>query len=194
MRTKTEQRFMGEFKVITRLVLVFTAMAATMLSRHSESSENQLTFGDWIIFINIDPFSDEDKSLALPLGGRNRAKASSEAVVIGFTCRADVLSVTLSHKHMTGGLGGKVVVQIRVDDNPPYGPNDWILFSNSILSFPQTITKDIKAIIRQMLAGSTVIVRITDPSAEEVLTTRWSLNGFSEAVKHLVCYSVTALE
>ena len=193
--TSNLRKFPGFFS------LALTAIVTVMVScQPIPLVPGALVFNDWEAIIQTDPFTDKTMGSVMPStssalrkigGGRGDA---DDLISLGFICMPYGISPILSHKYLVGDRNNSVQVRIRIDDNPPYGPGNWGLWIDRETTIPRVVTKDITTALQQMLTGDTVLVRVTDQTSGESLTTEWSLNGFSEAIKYLPCYSDATLQ
>jgi len=104
-------------------------------------------------------------------------------LVPNFDCGENGLRLTLSHDAI---VGGSASVQIRVDKNEPYGPESWAQGINRKISFAPSFWAAL--LLDQILEGSSLIVRITDPYDGDRIETSLSLNGLGQTLDSLSCY------
>lgn len=139
---------------------------------------------EWVFEEHADDFSDEERSYARP-DSVDLGKSAS-GLLVAVKCEEDGLNFLLLHSYVAGGDADQVVVELRVDKNPPYGPRSWSLQGDHKHSYmPMAEVPDM---IGQMTFGSKLAIRISDPSDGEVTTQSVLLGGFHHAVSQLGCH------
>lgn len=143
----------------------------------------QPTFAGWEYKDKLDAIDGTDRSHVLTSTDMYEGR---DGLIIGVKCETDGLNIMLSHKYMTGDSDGAIRVQMRVDQNEPYGPEHWSLASNNKASWMPM--KDVPGMIDQLRSGEKLVMRVTDPSNGDTLGQTVRLAGISAEIDKLSCY------
>ena len=153
-------------------------------------------FGDWRYSSETDVFTDQKSSGILP-SVRGIAKfykePDTELSIPYLDCHyyhSPTMHLGLLNSFLFGDLNKRVLVELRVDKNLLY-KSHWKLLNSgttSIVTPESQEHRKSKRIVKEMIAGRILNIRVTDPLTERKITSKVSLIGFTRAVSKLPCF------
>lgn len=135
---------------------------------------------EWLFERSVDPMTDVDQSFifasAQP-GGDNE-------LALGVKCLSSEPRLILMHGYMGGNRAGQVLVELRIDGGDVITQR-WGLADSKRGSFAPRSEQ--ASTIARFKAGSTVVVRVTDPLDGERKVDTFTLSGFTSLYDQLPC-------
>lgn len=162
--------------------LTVILLASLILVAFGQSGDS---YGDWVLFVRIDPFTDEDKS-AIVTPAQNQALTEDAAMII-IQCGAEIApssgGVFLAFGiNAAKDLEKEVVYEYRVDQEAP------VTLVNSFVRAPTLVLPDvfdIGGILDDFSIGKEVVFRLAEEPNRHYY---FSLLGMVDALQHLDCY------
>jgi hypothetical protein len=140
--------------------------------------------GDWGHKKDLDPISDEDRSMAVTLPTE---LDTSRATMLAIKCESNGFGVFyVWGKYFIGDRDDEVLVDWRVGKGEPVEDSFWHLVPGSHESAFMPESQESK-FLREAMVGSKVVFRVTDPRDGDTKLDTFSLKGFSDAISHLPC-------
>jgi hypothetical protein len=163
--------------------ILLTAILFAGCAQTAQQSRLQRV-GEWSVHRQVDPFNDVAVWAAIqlsPTSTPQRASALSVGCALGIAP-----SVYVAHgKYFYGDGNDRVSVLYRVDSNEPVGPRMADLGDNR--EFSTIEGEQALRMIRAMLAGRQIVIRVTDPLDGENFTDTYSLTRLREAAASIPC-------
>jgi hypothetical protein len=128
----------------------------------------------------VDEFTGEDNSsvVILPTQG--------DDLTVGWKCFSGGLNVAIAHKYLAGAEDNRVSVRTKFGDDEPSSPAFYSLSRNNRFTFVDRF--DVPIFTGSAINSEQFMVRITDPSDNEVLTATYKTDGLGTALSKLECY------
>jgi hypothetical protein len=137
------------------------------------SKPNQpVVYGNFLYVLNLDPISDEDRSLIT-------VSSQDSTDKLFFRCANLELEIFVASTFLN--LKESVPVVFRFDKNQPI-QQTWDISTSGTAAF----VRDTKYFVQLALPSSTLVIRLTKYSGEKITST-FSMVGFAEAIRNLKC-------
>ena len=160
------------------LLVALVAIVPKILTAEA-GSQSRSRIGAFYFLEQLDDFTDEDRSLIYSYDEDNDNS-------LDWRCMEDGLNVVVDFDTYYGGdEDDDILVRYRFDDQPATEHEYWRLLTDKEAAYIRM--NQVATFTRTALASGEVLMELVDPTDDETLRFRVSLNGLREALSQLPC-------